>query len=309
EVDSGLRGYLITGHPYFLDPYSKTAPAIRASIDTLAGMVKDGDPIQSRRIDELRSVFDRWERFSQEILALRQQDGDYNDYKINLRGEVMMDEMRVVLTLFITLESELRDRRGTLASLAARNTTVWVVGLALGMGCLLALFARRQLLGLSRTYANALVAVQQHADALRENEEQFRQMALNASDLLYVRYPDGLMSWFGNVDEMLGYEQGAFPRTVQAWMDALHPSDRERVIDAYNRSCRSSERFEQEYLVRHTGGAFLCWRDRGQAIFSSDGRLTKIIGACTDITEREKLEKQLRQSQKMEAIGTLAGGI
>src|SRR5215467_3293187 len=111
EVDSGLRGYLITGHPYFLDPYSKTMPGIRASIDRLASMVSSGNDIQSRRIEGVRSDWDKWESFSQDILALRKQGGDYGDYQTNLRGELVMEDMRQLLGFFITLETELRDHR------------------------------------------------------------------------------------------------------------------------------------------------------------------------------------------------------
>src|SRR5215469_6176684 len=85
EMNTGLRGYLISPHPAFLEPYKKTEPGIRASFDKLADMVAD-NPIQFRRIDELRSDYDKWENFSREILALRAEGGNYNDYQTNLRG-------------------------------------------------------------------------------------------------------------------------------------------------------------------------------------------------------------------------------
>jgi PAS domain S-box-containing protein len=309
EMNTGLRGYLITPHPAFLEPYKKTAPNIRNSFGELADMVK-GNQVQLRRIDALRSDYEKWEAWSRDILALRNQGGNYADYSTNLQGELLMDSMRTLLTLFINLQQELREHQSISASAAARRTTAGVLGLAGLLAALLALFARRQLTSLSSSYTQAIEATRKHAEALRENEEQFRQMALNASDLLYIRYPDDeRLSWFGNVDLLLGYEEGGFPRTQAAWVDSLHPDDRDRVTNAYQRSCSLGQAFEQEYQIRQKDGTYLYWSDRGRPVCDGQGRLTKFIGACTDITDRQRLEKQLRQSQKMEAVGTLAGGI
>jgi CHASE3 domain sensor protein len=225
EMNTGLRGYLISPHPAFLEPYKRTEPEIRASFDKLADMVVD-NPVQFRRIDELRSDYDKWEGFSREILALRTQGGNYDDYQTNLRGEILMDNMRTYLSLFITLQQELRDRRSNSASQATSRTTGGVLGLAGLLGALLAFLSGRQLMSLSRSYAKAIADTRTNAEALRENEEEFRQMALNASDLLYIKYPDDeRLRWFGNIDPLLGYQEGSFPRTQQAWADSLHPND------------------------------------------------------------------------------------
>src|SRR5262249_53930252 len=309
EMNTGLRGYLITPHPAFLEPYKKTAPNIRDSFNQLADMVGN-NPMQLRRIEALRSDYEKWEAWSQDVLALRNGGGNYTDYSTNLQGELLMDSMRTLLTLFIPLQTELRDHQSNSAAEATRRTTAGVLVLAGVLAALFALFARRQLTALSRSYTEAIDATRKHAEALRENEEQFRQMALNASDLLYIRYPDKeRFSWFGNVDSLLGYEDCGFPRTQKAWIESLHPDDREGVTSAYQRSCSRGEPFQQEYQIRQKNGTYLYWSDRGRPVYDGQGQVTKFIGACTDITDRQRLERQLRQSQKMEAVGTLAGGI
>jgi signal transduction histidine kinase len=77
-----------------------------------------------------------------------------------------------------------------------------------------------------------------------------------------------------------------------------------------------SDRYEAEYRVRHPDGEWHWLQARGRCIRDASGKVHRFVGSAIDITarknaeaEKERLEVQLRQSQKMEAMGTLAGGI
>lgn len=135
--------------------------------------------------------------------------------------------------------------------------------------------------------------------AMRESEERYRQMATNASDLLYIVHPaTNTIDWYGQVDKALGYEEGEFERTMAGWERAMHPDDADRVINAYTHACEEGAPFVVEYRVRRKDGEYVYWSDRGRPIFEGNGHLVKFVGACTDITERKGREAELQRAKE-----------
>jgi two-component system, cell cycle sensor histidine kinase and response regulator CckA len=154
-------------------------------------------------------------------------------------------------------------------------------------------------------------------EALRNSEERFRIAAKSSSDLIWDwGILDGNLEWFGNIDERLGYNPGEFPRTIDAWEKIIHPDEHDRVMTALDQHLKMHKPYMEEYRVQRKDGTFCYWTDRGTAFWDEKGNPFKMIGACEDITERKRaeeentvLQEQLRQSQKMEAVGRLGGGI
>ena len=135
--------------------------------------------------------------------------------------------------------------------------------------------------------------------ALWESEQLYAQIALNASDLLYVVHTNSnQIDWFGQIDKTLGYEDGEFPRTLEAWHQSLHGEDYERVIGAYLNSSRSGRSFAEEYRIRRKDSSYVYWADRGRPVYNHKGEVIKFIGACTDITDRKHREAELRNAKE-----------
>jgi diguanylate cyclase (GGDEF)-like protein/PAS domain S-box-containing protein len=153
------------------------------------------------------------------------------------------------------------------------------------------------------TEATEAARVRQELESIRvrlkENEESYRQMALNASDVLYAMYPEaGRIEWLGQIDLMLGYAHGSFPRTVEAWADSIHPEEAEKIIALYTRACDQGEEFQVEYRMRHRNGSYRDWSHRGKPVYGPHKKLLKLVGACTDITEEKRAENRLRASEE-----------
>ena len=134
---------------------------------------------------------------------------------------------------------------------------------------------------------------------LRNSEERFRRAALMSTDLIheYDRANDR-MQWYGDVDRILGYASGEFPRTVEAWQRAIHPEDQARVIASFARHEKTGEPFFEEYRIVHRDGTILHWNHSGTRQPGADGQPSLCIGTVTDVSGRRQIEEALKLSEK-----------
>jgi two-component system, cell cycle sensor histidine kinase and response regulator CckA len=147
-------------------------------------------------------------------------------------------------------------------------------------------------------------------EALRASEERFRQIAESISEVFWLTTPDKHEIAYVSP----GYETiwGRTRETVhvspQSWMEAIHPEDRERVRQAALTN-QMAGTYDEEYRIVRPDGTVRWIRDRAFPVRDRDGQVVRVAGVAEDVTERRQLEAQLRQAQKMEAIGRLAGGV
>jgi PAS domain S-box-containing protein len=110
--------------------------------------------------------------------------------------------------------------------------------------------------------------------------------------------------------ELTGYPPEAFTgERSMSYEGIIEPEDRKAVRSNVSRALERGEPFELTYRIRTREGAVKWVWERGRAVPVPERRTRFLDGFITDITEQKMLENQIVQSQRLESIGTLAGGI
>ena len=143
--------------------------------------------------------------------------------------------------------------------------------------------------------------------ALRESEDRYRLITENSSDLI------SLIDLAGSRERiyaspsyrtLLGYDPADLLGPAQP--DKIHPDDLNMVSEQYQQLVTTGSA-RATYRMRHTNSSWRWIEMQASAIRQQDHYYGILVGR--DVTERKHLEAQLMQSQRLESVGRLAGGV
>lgn len=207
-------------------------------------------------------------------------------------------------------------------------------------------FSAQQLL--IRVRGKLLQAYARHgaAEALRQSEQRFREVADAAPVMIWVSDEAGLRTWCNR--PWLAFTGRTLIQEVgHGWAEGVHPDDVSRCLAVYARAIKQREPFRMDYRLRRADGEYRVIEDHGVPHITGDDRFVGFIGSCVDVTrtrmseeaqrrlnetlevrvqarteelaasyrslltqiqERERVETTLRQMQRLEAVGQLTAG-
>src|SRR5262249_34711438 len=98
-----------------------------------------------------------------------------------------------------------------------------------------------------------------------------------------------------HLKRLLGFDEREVTDTLQDWMRHYHPDDRESVLQPAQACARGETAgFEVEHRLFHADGSTRWFLTRGALVRGKDGGAVRVVGTCVDITERRRIEDELR---------------
>jgi PAS domain S-box-containing protein len=144
--------------------------------------------------------------------------------------------------------------------------------------------------------------------ARRAGEARYRALVAASAQIVWTATPDGgragdpaqWSAFTGQSEEECG---------GRGWLDAVHPEDRAAVERAWTEAVKQRRMLVTRHRLRRQDGEYRHMDVRAVPVHDERGRVREWVGAHVDVNDQVLQEDQLRQAQRLQAVGTLAGGV
>jgi PAS domain S-box-containing protein len=139
------------------------------------------------------------------------------------------------------------------------------------------------------------------------DDDRFRHLLDQAPFMLWSSGRDGLCTFFNR--RWLEFRGRSMAQeTGIGWLEGVHPDDRQRCLEVYQRAFDAREPFDMDYRLRRADGQY-CWiRDAGTAQFDQNGGFLGYVGSCVEVPVTSRAAANPLTSREVQVLTLVADG-
>jgi PAS domain S-box-containing protein len=310
DEETGLRGFLLTRDPAFLQPYREANQQLEPEFTALFNMVKR-DPEQTARLQRLKTGFQAWRQDAAESIAPPTPAFDVHSHLLERKRK--MDDLRAIAEDFLTVETRIRANRSFTAVRVDKLSLYGLLGLVAVLALLLAWEIHRLFHKLAKTYNLQIKEVKRRGDESFAREQWLNTTLRSIGDAVIASDPGGKVVFMNRVAEQLtGWqEKEADGLPLSRIFVIINQRTRDSVenpVEAVRRSGKIVGLANHTILVSKDGKEFHI-DDSAAPILDMNARMIGVVLVFRDISERHASEVALMRAEKLASAGRLAAAI
>ncbi len=333
DAETGQRDFLLTGEGIHLEPYTNAVKQLDGSIKEVRRLTLD-NPGRQTRLDKAELLIKEKLKELSETISLWKSEGPEATIRVVATGTGGMEQLRAIIVEMEAQETRLLEEREAIISKdKILFESIGIIGsvLLLMIGTIVVFRARSLLASRHETELllrrakedteRANIELQSLTEDL-ESRVKERTHDLKESELALSRAQKmaRLGSWTWHIEtgenpwsdeqyDIFGLDPDKTEPSFELFMSLLHPDDKGHVQQSIKDALDGSRPYDCEYRIIRPDGEVRNIHAQGEISYDAAGQPEKMYGTIFDITEKKTAEATTRQVQKMESLGSLAGGI
>lgn len=284
DMETGVRGYLLTHNPKFLAPYESGKTEVQDDIRKLRE-TSTSFPNYSSVATQIPKLFSQWFRLAEsELQQVQKMPAGAYDIGVQERMLALSNELRAKVS-FIVTDADGNYTRERNSFIARNATNFWVLCFVVAAATALTTwFTWRRMRAISSAYHGALEAVQGESVRAKENAQLYKLITDNSGDLISIIEEGKYVFVSPSFTSQLGFESSEL--VGQTVSDFIHPDDLPVAGEKW-RNADWSKSLNVEVRHRHKDGS---WRWVDSLANRSENRF---IGVGRDVTEKHMVEQRM----------------